>query len=393
MLAVPLLLGIAATAPSAVAPPPGGRRPGRLPRRRDRPGLAARPAPPVVRPVARRLRRRLRRRRARPARGLPGPRALRGRGRPRRRPRASAERAPERRRDLANSLAQTAIALVLVPAAAYVSGAWETEAVVRATLVAAGYLVGTVLVVRSVIRERGNRGFVALSVGFHAALPARRGGRAAVAVRRLRGRPPGAGDRPAARRAPARGDAAPAAPGPGRDRRDRGLDGPRRPRLRGPALDESLAPRRRLRRFGALHGGPGHERVGEVAAPAELDDRPAVAGQLAGHLEALPGPVPARGLGKRRQPLLELLEAQRLASQPRARPRGAGRRPPARPAPWRARSAPAPPGGRARRGRPARAGRGRPAPPAATSRIMARRRASRVARKPAARRPARRARW
>jgi hypothetical protein len=35
--------------------------------------------------------------------------------------------------------------------------------------VATGYLVGTVLVVRSVIRERGNRGFVALSVGFHAA--------------------------------------------------------------------------------------------------------------------------------------------------------------------------------------------------------------------------------
>ncbi len=76
---------------------------------------------------------------------------------------------PGTRRDLANSLAQTAIALVLVPAAAYVSGAWESEAVVRATLVAAGYLAGTVLVVRSVIRERGNRGFVALSVGFHAA--------------------------------------------------------------------------------------------------------------------------------------------------------------------------------------------------------------------------------
>jgi hypothetical protein len=72
-------------------------------------------------------------------------------------------------RDLASRLAQTAIALVLVPAAACVSGAWETEAVVGATLVAAGYLVGTVLVVRSVIRERGNRGFVALSVGFHAA--------------------------------------------------------------------------------------------------------------------------------------------------------------------------------------------------------------------------------
>ncbi len=73
-------------------------------------------------------------------------------------------------RDLANSLGQTAIALVLVPAAALTSGAWEADAVVRATLVAAGYLVGTVLVVRSVIRQRGNRGFAALSVGFHAAL-------------------------------------------------------------------------------------------------------------------------------------------------------------------------------------------------------------------------------
>jgi hypothetical protein len=81
-------------------------------------------------------------------------------------------------RDLVNSLAQTAIALVLVPAAAHVSGAWEAEAVLRATFVAAGYLVGTVLVVRSVIRERGNRGFAALSVGFHAALV----GAAAVAL-------------------------------------------------------------------------------------------------------------------------------------------------------------------------------------------------------------------
>ncbi len=76
---------------------------------------------------------------------------------------------PGTRRDLVNSLGQTAIALVLVPAAGYASGAWETDAVIRATLVAAGYLVGTVLVVRSVIRERGSRGFAALSVGFHAA--------------------------------------------------------------------------------------------------------------------------------------------------------------------------------------------------------------------------------
>ncbi len=72
-------------------------------------------------------------------------------------------------RDLANSLAQTAIALVLVPAAGLVSGAWDASVVVVATAVAGGYLVGTVLVVRSVIRERGNRGFAALSVGFHVA--------------------------------------------------------------------------------------------------------------------------------------------------------------------------------------------------------------------------------
>jgi len=77
---------------------------------------------------------------------------------------------PGTRRDLANSLAQVAQALVLVSAAAYVSGAFEVERVVAATAVAAGYLVGTVLVVRSVLRERGNQAFTAFSIGFHAAL-------------------------------------------------------------------------------------------------------------------------------------------------------------------------------------------------------------------------------
>lgn len=72
-------------------------------------------------------------------------------------------------RDLANSVGQTVIALVLVPAAGLVSGSWEAEAVARATLVAGGYLLGTVLVVRSVIRQRGNRVFAAASTGFHAA--------------------------------------------------------------------------------------------------------------------------------------------------------------------------------------------------------------------------------
>ena len=77
---------------------------------------------------------------------------------------------PGTRRDLANSLAQVAQALVLVPAAAWVSGMFELEHVARATAVAAGYLVGTVLVVRSVLRERGNEAFAALSVGFHLVL-------------------------------------------------------------------------------------------------------------------------------------------------------------------------------------------------------------------------------
>lgn len=73
-------------------------------------------------------------------------------------------------RDLASSLAQVAIVLVLVPAAAYLAAPLEPAAVVPATSVAAGYLVGTVLVVRSVIRERGNARFAGLSVGYHAAL-------------------------------------------------------------------------------------------------------------------------------------------------------------------------------------------------------------------------------
>jgi len=74
---------------------------------------------------------------------------------------------PATGRDLANSFAQVAQALVLVPAAAYVSGEVDVERVVVYTAVAAAYLVGTVLVVRSVIRERGNDTFVALSVSFH----------------------------------------------------------------------------------------------------------------------------------------------------------------------------------------------------------------------------------
>jgi len=75
-------------------------------------------------------------------------------------------------RDLANSVAQVAQALVLVPAAAYVSGEVDGERIVAYTGVAAAYLGGTVLVVRSVLRERGNERFAALSVGFHVVVTA-----------------------------------------------------------------------------------------------------------------------------------------------------------------------------------------------------------------------------
>jgi hypothetical protein len=79
---------------------------------------------------------------------------------------------PGTRRDLANSLVQVVQALVLVPASAVVSGAFEPDRVLAYTLVAGGYLFGTVLVVRSVLRERGNERFALVSVGFHVALAA-----------------------------------------------------------------------------------------------------------------------------------------------------------------------------------------------------------------------------
>jgi len=70
-------------------------------------------------------------------------------------------------RDLVNSLAQVAQAVVLVPAAAIVAGAVDAERVAAATVIAAVYLVGTVLVVRSVIRERGHASFAGVSIAFH----------------------------------------------------------------------------------------------------------------------------------------------------------------------------------------------------------------------------------
>jgi hypothetical protein len=75
---------------------------------------------------------------------------------------------PGTRRDLVNSLAQVPQALVLVPATAYVAGDPDPVRIGVCTAVAAAYLLGTVLVVRSVLRERGNARFAVFSVGFHA---------------------------------------------------------------------------------------------------------------------------------------------------------------------------------------------------------------------------------
>jgi YwiC-like protein len=77
---------------------------------------------------------------------------------------------PGTKRDLANSLAQVAQALVLVPSAAWVSGTFDPGRVAVATAVGAAYLLGTVLVVRSVLRERSSWSFTVLSVGFHGLL-------------------------------------------------------------------------------------------------------------------------------------------------------------------------------------------------------------------------------
>ena len=71
-------------------------------------------------------------------------------------------------RSLVASLAQVAESMVLVPVAAVVAGPVAWPPVARATLVAGLYLVGSLLMVRSMIRERGNRGFIAASIGYHA---------------------------------------------------------------------------------------------------------------------------------------------------------------------------------------------------------------------------------
>ena len=77
---------------------------------------------------------------------------------------------PGTRRDLANTLAQVAQATVLVPAAASLGPSADPATIAEATAIAAAYLLGTVLVVRSVLRERGNVAFAAFSAGYHLAL-------------------------------------------------------------------------------------------------------------------------------------------------------------------------------------------------------------------------------
>jgi hypothetical protein len=66
------------------------------------------------------------------------------------------------------SLAEVAQATALVPAAAIVSGTLAEPSTSRAAIAAGIYLAGSVLLVRSVIREKGNPRFLAASIGFHA---------------------------------------------------------------------------------------------------------------------------------------------------------------------------------------------------------------------------------
>lgn len=75
---------------------------------------------------------------------------------------------PGARRELTDSLSQVEVALVLVPAAMLLAPPVEPAGLAAALGVALAYLVGTVLVVRSVIRERDNPAFARLALGWHA---------------------------------------------------------------------------------------------------------------------------------------------------------------------------------------------------------------------------------
>jgi hypothetical protein len=73
-------------------------------------------------------------------------------------------------RELALSLAHVAQAAVLVPAAMLIAGETSAWVVGAATAIAAAEMAGSVLSVRSVIRERDNVGFAVRSVGYHSAI-------------------------------------------------------------------------------------------------------------------------------------------------------------------------------------------------------------------------------
>lgn len=66
------------------------------------------------------------------------------------------------------TLIEVAQAIALVPAVAIVSGTVGEPSTARAAVAAGIYLVGSALMVRSMIRARGNAWFLAASIGFHA---------------------------------------------------------------------------------------------------------------------------------------------------------------------------------------------------------------------------------
>jgi YwiC-like protein len=74
---------------------------------------------------------------------------------------------PGRPRELALSLAHVAQASVLAPAAMLLGGETRIWVLGAATTIVAAEMAGSVLVVRSVIRERDNVGFAARSVAYH----------------------------------------------------------------------------------------------------------------------------------------------------------------------------------------------------------------------------------
>jgi hypothetical protein len=73
-------------------------------------------------------------------------------------------------RELALSLAHVAQACVLASATMLLAGETGAGVLWAATAIAAAEMAGSVLAVRSVIRERANAGFAARSVGFHVAI-------------------------------------------------------------------------------------------------------------------------------------------------------------------------------------------------------------------------------